>query len=214
MSAPPLSRSFAILLPVKPSAVAKSRLQGLGDQVRRELVLAFAADTTVAALGSGLVETVLAVTDDFQLARELRRLGACVIPDGTVDLNGSLVQAAAEAGRRWPELWVAALCGDLPALRREELSMALAEAPSHCQSFVTDAAGVGTTMLVSPAHVPFAPRFGPGSRQAHLDADAAELHLVNIPTLRRDVDTPGDLSAAVKLGVGEHTSKVTARLMI
>jgi len=214
MSAPPLPRRFAVLLPVKPSAVAKSRLRGLGDRVRRELVRAFAVDTTTAALRSPLVEAVLAVTDDFQLARELSRLGAHVIPDGTVDLNGTLVQAAAEAARRWPDLWVAALCGDLPALRSEELSMALAQAPSHGQSFVTDAAGVGTTMLVSPTRVPFTPSFGPHSRQAHLDADAVELHLVDVPTLRRDVDTPGDLSAAVQRGVGAETSKVTAGLRI
>lgn len=207
------SRRFAVLVPVKPLAVAKSRLLALGDQVRRDLVVAFAVDTTTAALGSSLVGAVLAVTDDVELADELRQLGAQVIPDGTADdLNGSLVQAAAEAGRRWPELWVAALCADLPALRTDELTRALAEAPSGGASFVTDAAGVGTTMVVAPAHDLFVPRFGPRSRKAHLAAGAVELDLVDVPTLRRDVDTPADLSAAMELGVGDQTSKVTAGL--
>ncbi len=206
---------YAVLLPVKPPAVAKSRLLGLGDRVRRDLVSALAADTLTAVLQSSLVGAVLAVTDDHELAAGLRRLGAHVVPDGTVDdLNGSLVQAAAEASRRWPELRLAALCADLPALRDEELSAALSAAAPDRLSFVADAEGEGTTMLAAPDREHFTPRFGAHSRRGHLAAGAEEIALLDIPGLRRDVDTPNDLAAAIDLGVGARTAMVTTGLRL
>ena len=92
-----LEARFGVVVPVKPPAVAKSRLGGLGDDVRRALASAFAADTVEAALASERVACVLVVTDDHGLARDLADPGVEVIPDGAADdLNASLVQAAAE----------------------------------------------------------------------------------------------------------------------
>ena len=51
----------------------------------------------------------------------------------------------------------------------------------------------------------FDPRFGPGSRAAHLDAGARELH-GDLVTLRQDVDDPDDLERARALGLGPHTA--------
>ena len=202
-------RRYAVVVPVKPPAVAKSRLAPLGEEVRRDLVVAFAKDTVAAARAAGLVAEVLVVTDDHVLAAELWQEGAEVIPDGTADdLNGSLVQAAAEAGRRWPDLSVAVLCADLPALRPDELDLALRLADADGQSFVADAAGGGTTMLVASTCDLLAPRFGSGSRLAHLEAGATEITDPGIPSLRRDVDTPADLGEARDLGVGEYTAQV------
>jgi 2-phospho-L-lactate guanylyltransferase len=200
---------YGVLVPVKPPVVAKSRLLPLGDDARQALVVAFAIDTITAALGSGLVSCVLAVTDDHVLARSLSDLGALVMPDGTVDdLNGSLELAAAELHRSRPELRVAALCADLPALRPEELTRALAAADDNRMSFVADTEGVGTTACFAPTIELFRPRFGPGSRRSHLDASAQEIVLDDVATLRRDVDTPGDLASALDLGVGPRTSMV------
>ncbi len=50
----------------------------------------------------------------------------------------------------------------------------LAGAGRGTPAFVPDAAGVGTT-LYAAAYDEFDPRFGPGSRAAHLDAGAREL---------------------------------------
>lgn len=201
----------AVVVPVKPPAFANSRLAALGDEVRSALVVAFAADTITAVLETPSVAGVLAITDDHILAAALSDLGAFVIPDAVADdLNGSLVQAAFEAHRRWPEAALAAVCADLPALRPEELDRALGAAPQDRMSFVADAAGSGTTAVVSPRLELFVPRFGPGSRKAHLEAGAAEIDLVDVPTLRQDVDTPADLSAALELGVGSRTSMAAA----
>ena len=205
---------YGVLVPVKPPAVAKSRLLPLGDRVRESLVVSFAADTVSAVLESPLVSCVLAVTDDHELARGLAELGASVVPDGTSnDLNGSLAQAAAELHRRWPDLRIAAVTGDLPALRPDELTYALAAASEDRPSFVADAEGTGTTMLVAPSLAQFDPRFGTGSRRAHATAGAVEIE-GELPGLRRDVDEPHDLVAALELGVGPRTALVATGLRL
>jgi 2-phospho-L-lactate guanylyltransferase len=210
----PLTR-FAVLVPVKPATRAKSRLASLGDQARQALVAAFVADTVTAAIGCARVGAVLAVTDDHVLASTLRNLGAHVVPDGVAgDLNESLVQAAAEAHRRWPDFGVAALCADLPALDPRELGKALEAASRHRAAFVADAAGEGTTMVAATSRDAFGPCFGPGSREAHEARGAHEIVEVDVPTLRRDVDTPADLQQALALGVGRNTAVVAGGLRL
>jgi 2-phospho-L-lactate/phosphoenolpyruvate guanylyltransferase len=215
MSSTAAQPHYGIVIPVKPPAFAKSRLVGLGDDARRDLVVAFAADTVTGALSSELVDLVLVVTDDVPLAHGLAELGAGVIPDGTTDdLNGSLRQGAAELHRRRPDLRLGAVCADLPALRPVELTRALAAAADVGQSFVADADGAGTTMLVAVTPEDFMPQFGTGSRADHVANGATEIDLANIPTLRRDVDTPADLVAAIGLGVGSRTALVTTGLRL
>ncbi|WP_372727872.1 2-phospho-L-lactate guanylyltransferase [Nocardioides sp.] len=205
-------QQFAVVVPVKPPARGKSRLVGVADRHRRALAEAFALDTVTAALASDRVGQVLAVTDDVHLATALGALGCSAIPDGvSADLNGSLRQAAAEAGRRWPEHAVAALCADLPALRPDDLDAALDRAAGLVAEgracFVADAAGVGTTLYCAP-HDRFAPRFGADSRAAHLATGAVEI-AGDLVSLRRDVDDVDDLAAAGRLGLGAHTLSAT-----
>jgi 2-phospho-L-lactate guanylyltransferase len=200
-------RRFVVLVPVKPPAVGKSRLLGLDAAVRRALAEAFAQDTVAACLAADSVARVLAVTDDARFSSMLRAIGADSIPDGvTDDLNGALRLAAAEAHRRWPELTPVALCADLPSLRADDLDAALARFVSPQPAFVPDAAGTGTTLYVAGGDL-FDPRFGPGSRDAHVDAGADEL--ADVPaSVRRDVDDLDDLRAAVALGIGPRTAAV------
>lgn len=213
--APEPARSFGVVIPVKPAAVAKSRLSPLGDDARRELVTAFAVDTIEAVLECRVVEQVLVVTDDVQLALGLRDLGVDAVPDGeSGSLNASLRQGSAELLRRSPHLRPVALCADLPALRSAELGQALAAASPLVSTFVSDAAVVGTTMYVAPDLASFEPRFGTGSREAHLASGAEEIELPGIDSVRRDVDTPDDLRTAAALGLGRRTSWVVTSLRL
>ena len=99
---------------------------------------------------------------------------------------------------------LAAVQADLPALRPAELAAALRGAQRWEQAFVADVSGSGTTLYATRAAAQFAPRFGPGSAARHRES-AAEL-LLDVPTLRRDVDTIDDLWAAARLGVGPCTA--------
>ncbi|NYD42460.1 2-phospho-L-lactate guanylyltransferase [Nocardioides panaciterrulae] len=198
------SPQFAVLVPVKPPAQGKSRLVAPSQELRRGLAAAFALDTVAACLAAGRVAAVLAVTDDAAFSQRLAEAGCAAIPDGVSgDLNATLRQAAAEAGRRWPELEPVAVCADLPALRPGDLDEALAAVPAARPCFVSDAAGVGTTMYAAPLDH-FDPRFGVGSRLAHLGTGAVELG-GDLRTLRHDVDDLEDLRQVLALGLGDHT---------
>ncbi len=203
------SSQFAVLVPVKPPAQGKSRLVAPSQELRRGLAAAFALDTVAACLAAARVGSVLAVTDDAAFSQRLAEAGCAAIPDGVSgDLNATLRQAAAEARRRWPDLEPVAVCADLPALRPGDLDEALDETlaatPPATPCFVSDAAGLGTTMYAAP-HDRFDPRFGVGSRLAHLGAGAVEIG-GDLRTLRHDVDDLEDLRRVLALGVGAHTA--------
>ena len=74
----------------------------------------------------------------------------------------------------------------------------------------SSAARVGTTLYTAPYDA-FDPRYGPGSRAAHLDAGAVEVGGL-LASLRRDVDDLADLAAAQALGLGPRTAAVVAGL--
>jgi 2-phospho-L-lactate/phosphoenolpyruvate guanylyltransferase len=206
--------TWSLVIPVKVLARAKSRLTGLAGDRRPELALALAADTVAAAVNCEDVGTVIVVSDDPAASAELASLGAVVVPDEPDDgLNPALVHGAAVAAARHPGRATAALAADLPALRPAELGRALRAAARWPQAFVPDAAGSGTTLYATAPGRRFQPRFGPGSRQRHADAGAAELQLTGIAGLRRDVDTPADLSSAAGLGLGPRTAAIAAELL-
>lgn len=203
------SPRFTLVVPVKTLSRAKSRLTGFPADVRRDLVRAFAVDALSAALSCTLVEAVVVVTDENDLADHAQSLGCRVLPDlGDGDLNAAL-RAAVRQVEAGP---VAAMLGDLPCLLPDDLATALREitASTTGHGFVGDAAGTGTTLLAVRAAPDFDPRFGPGSRAAHLASGAREV-TATVPTLRHDVDTLADLDAARSLGLGAHTSAVLER---
>jgi 2-phospho-L-lactate/phosphoenolpyruvate guanylyltransferase len=200
--------SYVVLLPVKPPGVGKTRLEGLP---REPLARAFALDTATAALASSVVARVLSLTDDAGFASALADLGCAAIPDGVSgDLNASLVLAAMEAARRWPDLTPVAICADLPCLRPAELDAALAEREGWPR-FVPDASGKGTTLYTAPLDE-FAPRFGPESAVLHEQGGAWPVP-GGLVGLRHDVDDLGDLQAAVLLGLGRHSAAAVAALV-
>lgn len=203
--------SYVVLVPVKPPAVGKSRMQGVTSDERVRLAAGFALDVVAACLSTPAVAQVLAVTDDARFAAELGRTGCAVVPDGVAgDLNESLRLAALEAHRRWPELVPVALCADLPALRAADLADALGGWSGAAPGFVADSEGVGTTLYVATTSA-FAPAFGARSRRAHLAAGSRELP-GDLSTLRRDVDDLPSLLDARRLGLGPRTSAVVATL--
>lgn len=197
-------RTWTIIIPVKQFSRAKSRLVDFTPDRRRELALAFALDTVVAALGSSLVERVVVVTND-PAARPCADLGAELLDDRPdAGLNPALVHATQVVRSDDPDASIAALSADLPALTTLELTTVF-ELMRSAYWFVGDAAGTGTTLLAARGGHRLGPSFGPDSYAEHraLGADVATLD--GLARLRRDVDTQADLEDAVRLGVGRHT---------
>ncbi|MEV5575945.1 2-phospho-L-lactate guanylyltransferase [Spirillospora sp. NPDC052269] len=204
---------WTLIVPVKVLARAKTRMSDGAGRHREALALAVAGDTVAAALACDRVRAVIVVTDDPLPAAELASLGATVVPDEPdAGLNPALVHGAGRGRELHPDTGVGALSADLPALRPAELGRALDAASEAAEAFVPDAARIGTTLYTARPGVPFAPAFGGDSRAAHRARGARELLLPGIDSVRRDVDTPADLRAALRLGVGPRTAAVAALL--
>lgn len=186
-----------LVVPVKALRRAKTRLVGVTDD-RPALALAFALDTISAALP--VVRSVLAITDDPSVAVELAALGVESVA-GPEGLNEALRHGAAVLRARDRRSVVGALQADLPALRTDELALALASAQGR--AFCPDRQGTGTTLLLSAPGGDLMPRFGVGSAEAH--ARDAQALIGPWPSLRNDVDTAEDLDLATGLGLGPRT---------
>ncbi|MFI6880686.1 2-phospho-L-lactate guanylyltransferase [Streptomyces sp. NPDC050400] len=207
---------WTLVIPLKPLVRAKSRLAPTaGDALRPGLALAFAQDTVAAARACAAVGDVVVVTDDARAGRELRALGARIVPDTPqAGLNAALAHGEASVRSVRPGAPVVALNADLPALRPVELARVLASAAAFPRAFLPDAAGIGTTLLSAAAGTELLPAFGTASRARHTASGAVELPLGGVDSVRQDVDTGEDLRAALALGVGPHTAKATAGLLL
>ncbi len=204
---------WSLVVPLKPLAVAKSRLAAAVGASRAGLALAFAQDTVAGALSCTAVADVVVVTDDAEAGRELARLGARIVPDApAAGLNAALAHGARQVRRARPGAAVAAMNADLPALRPPELLRVLEAASVFPRAFLADAAGIGTTLLSAAPDVELAPSFGGPSRARHSASGAAEISLTGVESVRRDVDTGADLRTALVLGVGRHTARYSARM--
>jgi 2-phospho-L-lactate/phosphoenolpyruvate guanylyltransferase len=205
------SRHWCLVVPVKRLDRAKSRLEGTFATYRRDLALAFALDTVAAALSCPVVAAVLVVTDEPEAAERLAALGAEVTGDDPdAGLNPALTHGAGLVVDRHPGTSVGTIAADLPALRPDELTVALGRAGAHPRAFVRDAEGSGTTLLLARSATDLRPGFGPRSAQRHLAGGAVEVPAADLPSVRADVDRPADLEAAVALGVGQATAAVLA----
>lgn len=198
--------AFTLLVPVKDGRGAKTRLGVDSDGQRRTLMAAFARDAVTAARSCDLVEVV--VVGDPSIGADL---GIAVLPDeGEGDLNRALTRAADRARR--DDRGLAVMLADLPCLRTADLGTALRAAAAYDgRTFVADAAGTGTTLLIAPPGTDLDPRFGLGSATAHQQSGATAL-VEDLASLRLDVDTTDDLMAALRFGVGVHTARAAAEL--
>ena len=213
-------RVWIAVVPVKSLTGAKSRLRGALPGVAHErLVLGLLRDTLTAVLACPVVDELMVVTNEPRAAELAAELGARVAPDAPdAGLNPAFAHGAALAG----SVRVAALTGDLPALRPAELAAGLAAAGALAdrstggadaaagaggRGFVPDASGTGTTLLTAPSGAALRPRFGPGSAAAHAASGAVPL-VGPWPSLRLDVDTAADLRAAAALGLGPATARL------
>jgi len=200
-----MTTRFALLIPMKPWHLAKSRLGG-ADGIAPDLARAFALDAIDAALASTLVAQIHVITDQPGFVVP----GVDVVPDeGEGSLNAAIRAAEERVRRGRPDLPLATMCADLPSLRAGDLDLALALASEGpARRHVADAAGTGTTLLIARSGE-LDPHFGVDSSRLHRESGAPDIE-AEVRTLRRDVDTAEDLADARSLGVGPHTQALVA----
>ena len=202
-----MSNSWTVVVPVKGTALAKSRMAPALDAPQRtRLMTAFALDTVSALVESRRVARVIVVTDaGSSIADTLHRVGAEIVADPGTGLNGAISAgiAAAEADPARPP--IAALLGDLPSLTAADVDAALELAEEHPLALVPDAEGTGSTLITARAGTPLVPLYGTGSAARHTAAGHTPLDIPTTSGLRTDVDTEPDLAAALARGVGPHT---------
>lgn len=205
--------AWTLIIPVKETHVAKTRLRAYPADVRALLAHAFALDTVTSCLASSYVARVVIVTNDGPLGAALAAIGADVVADlPDAGLNAAVRHGVQAVRDERPTAAVAALQADLPALRSAHLDAVFgAPGAGGGRWFVPDADGLGTTLLAAGGGSLFEPAFGATSRADHLAQGSSEIVLDGIDGLRRDVDTEHDLWAAVRLGVGAHTAEAIAR---
>lgn len=208
MTATDFARSGAVVA-LKPIEQAKSRLSTLADPLRRQLAWSMALDTLSALAET--VDDVLVVSPEPVLQGRLDHAGLAVSvvnePAGA-GMNGALAYGSEVLQMRGCRL-VLACVADLPALRAESVRRVLHAAGDRPRSFVADASGMGTTMLIA-LDTALHPRFQGASSSAHTRSGAVALtdELLGdaIPDARHDVDTEADLQAASALGLGRATT--------
>jgi 2-phospho-L-lactate guanylyltransferase len=203
----PLPR-WQLVLPVKGGPRAKSRLAPV---VRRhpQVPTAFALDCLAAVLACEAVSGASVVSADPQVQAAARALGAAVVEESQA---GAGLLGAIDDGLRAaePHRPTAVLLADLPCLLPGDLAGALAaaEAALHAgaaAAMVPDTEGSGTVLLAAARPGLLRPRFGTRSAHVHAAEGAAPVGL-DLPRLRRDVDTPAELEQAAALGLGPRTS--------
>jgi 2-phospho-L-lactate/phosphoenolpyruvate guanylyltransferase len=203
----------ALIVAVKRLAAAKTRLAPIfSARTRESVVLAMLVDTLNAARRVAALGSVSVITPDEAAAAAATELGAEVLADPTPEghsdpLNNAI--AAAERALAGSYANFVVLQGDLPALQSQELAEAISAARQHPRSFVADRPATGTSALCAFGTM-LDPHFGPDSSARHRRSGAIELTGA-WPGLRCDVDTPADLAAARRLGLGPATSRTLAQ---
>ncbi len=215
-SAPaPGGPGWVVVVPVKGGPLAKSRLRAPDGVDHARLATALALDTVTAAVGAVGAHHVVVVTSDAEIDAAVRGLGVVVEADPAEGLDAAVLAGAARAvtlpGAE--DARVAALLGDLPCLRADDLLAALAACEEVEAAVVPDADGVGTVLLSARSGDRLHPRFGGPSARAHERGGARRLDL-DLPRLRRDVDDETSLRAALCLGVGTATATLLAHLLV
>ena len=206
------------VIPVKQLANAKQRLQGvLSGQLRRELFRAMFSDVLEAVSSCDLVDRVMVVTGDDEVAAVSREYGAEVHPEPE---SPGLIEAVTEAGRELAGDRVDTLLflpADVPLVSVEELEVVLDGfgRQSGPEMMIVPAADLGGSNCVA-CSPPDCMRFGFGedSFRRHLRI-AAELgvtaQVAKLPGIGLDVDTPDDLFEVAtrlqKQGLDTHTHR-------
>ena len=203
-----------VVIPMKPLAVAKSRLSGVLEPEKRTSLARNLLWRVLRAVEGVAVHGTWVVGGDSAVEQAAQAAGASWIQEEGPDLNRAVEQAFQQAlGAGKAPLYVPA---DLPFLGPADLSGFIRSVGDQGQiALAPDRLGMGTNGILLTGPTPFRPALGPGSFRRHMEqVDFLELRasLYYSPGLARDLDTPEDLDSYEALSPGltaELTGKAT-----
>jgi len=203
-------KPWVAVVPVKDATRAKTRLTGESPTRRVDLARAFALDTVAALSSAPAIGLVVVVTSDPVLSVSWHSDSVIVVVEVQRGMNEAVMTGVAWCRRHHGKSSLAVFPADLPCATAAATQHFLELASGYDRAVLPDLEQVGTTALTARAGVAPRPSFGPRSLAAHLASGAALVEGRGLDRLRRDVDEPAHLRAAVHLGVGRHTSCVLA----
>lgn len=189
------------ILPVKRFDQAKQRLgETLGAATRATLAAAMFADVLAQVGRAGSLDELIVVSGEPEVRRLALEAGATTVDDPSD--RGQSPAARAGLARAAARGFRGALLvpGDCPLVDPAELDALVAGSVDRDVVIVPDRHGTGTNALLLDPSGPFAPAFGPGSRERHVEqAQHKKLaHAVTpVPSLGLDLDTGEDLEQLV-----------------
>lgn len=124
----PDSDRWWVIVPMKDTRLAKSRLGGAPDK-RRQLAIVMARDTLCATVSTDCVDEVVAVCEREEDVESFAIPGVTVVVREGLTMNGAILAGAAVVRSEDASRNVAAIPGDLPYLQSADLEAALSAVP-------------------------------------------------------------------------------------
>jgi 2-phospho-L-lactate guanylyltransferase len=197
----------ALLIPIKDSANAKTRLAPLlSPEERRRLAWAMFEDVSRAVAGATKADRVYLVSNFAPAIEHARRLGwQALVEEAQASESASIDWASGVLAERGVDA-VLRLPADLPLVRAKDIDALLTiEVSAPAAILVPSREGTGTNAILRTPPALFPSRFGPNSLALH-KAEAAragiECLIINNERIALDIDEPADLQVLIELGRG------------
>jgi len=186
--------TVTVVIPVKPFALAKTRLApALDARARAALARACFGQVLAAARAATTADRIEVHSSCPQV---LAMAGGAAVAESGCGLNAVLAAARSASEARGDRAMIA-LFADLPLLQPAEIDALIAATLRDGLALAPDRAGLGTNALGLRRGVPLPFRFGPGSLAAFM-AEARSTGrtaaLIDRAGLASDVDVPADLA--------------------
>ncbi len=207
---------IAALVPVKQLASSKSRLLPyLGRSAVERLSIAMLRDLLEALQSVPLLDPIVVVTPDPDVAEVAREAGAETLLCSLPGLNPS-IEHAAEAVASGTGDAVLVVLGDVAGARAADIETLLGAVPERGVALAPSCDGGTSALLRRPRDI-IAASFGPDSAELHRNlALRADVPLEEIPldSLAIDIDEPEDLERFVRSSsAGKRTRALLRELL-
>jgi 2-phospho-L-lactate/phosphoenolpyruvate guanylyltransferase len=207
----------ALLIPVKDTANAKTRLAGLlSPEERTRLAWTMFEDVSCAVSATLGLDRVVLVSSFKPAIEHARGLGWEVLVEQTQDSESASVDWASRVLAERGFDTVMRLPADIPLVEARDIDELFSiELQSPACVLVASREGTGTNAIIRTPPILFPSRFGPNSLALHQQEAAragVECLIVNNRRIALDIDDPNDLKLLFETGSATKTHSALAKM--